>query len=359
MKKNKANIIIVLICAVFTIVGGILLTRSLAVTGWIIAGVGGVLLLVFYFLVKKNNEPLIKLMLSLFLLGVVIIAIMLVLSYMGILEYIKEVDQNDLAEMVKNSDSSKLVYMLIQFLQVTFLPIPSNISTAAGALIFSPWDTIWYTFVGVMIGSLLAFIIGRLFGVRVARWIVGQEMLDKYYNYVKGKDKVLLFLMFLLPMFPDDILCMISGLTNMKFRTFVLMMCISRPIQIISTVFGAIALKSIPIPFKGWGILFWVGIGAATIALIILLLKFGPRLEKRMLKVLEKLNKIKAAIFGKITRTALYQKFDAKRTVIVEKFKRTRLYKRAHKHKQDILNKLQGPEENQPEENQDENREEL
>ena len=63
----------------------------------------------------------------------------------------------------------------------------------------------------------------------------------------------------LLPFFPDDIMCMIAGISSMSFRFFSIVILIVRPI-VIGTIclFGSDGLASKIIPFSGFGIVIWI-----------------------------------------------------------------------------------------------------
>ena len=64
------------------------------------------------------------------------------------------------------------IFILIQFAQVVLLPIPSFITVGASVLCFGPFWGAVYSFIGSFIGSVVAFAIGRVFGYKVARWLV-------------------------------------------------------------------------------------------------------------------------------------------------------------------------------------------
>ena len=66
-------------------------------------------------------------------------------------------------------------------------------------------------------------------------------------------------LMLLFPFFPDDILCMVAGLTKMPFGFFIVTVCICRTLSIaFMSYFGTGNI----IPFHGWGIPVWISLFA-------------------------------------------------------------------------------------------------
>ncbi len=171
-----------------------------------------------------------------------------------------------------------IIFIAIQFLQVVVLPIPGFITISVGVLLFGAfWGTV-YSVIGIVTASVVAFFIGRVFGYKVASWLVGKESLDKALKMVKGKDKVVLTFMFLFPFFPDDVLCFVAGLSSMSVPYYVIMITITRVINI--TV-SAYSVNGSLIPYNTWwGILIWVVVFVAVAFLCYLIYKHGETIEK-------------------------------------------------------------------------------
>ena len=146
-----------------------------------------------------------------------------------------------------------IIYIVLQYLQVVLLPIPSTVSTLAGVALFGPFETLLYSLLGIIPASLTAFFVGRKLGYKAVAWIVGKEELDKWQKKLKGKDNLLLTIMFVLPMFPDDVLCFIAGLSSMTFQYFFIMVAVSRILAISVTCYS---LEFIPLT-EWWGLLIW------------------------------------------------------------------------------------------------------
>jgi uncharacterized membrane protein YdjX (TVP38/TMEM64 family) len=149
--------------------------------------------------------------------------------------------------ILSTGNYGRFVFLLIQFAQVALVPIPAMITTLAGVAIYGAFEAFLLSTVAIVLGSLFAFFVwGRLFGYRLVRWIAGEEKTEKYRVMLNEKGKYLFVLMMLLPVFPDDILCMIAGITTMKSKFFVLTTVITRPVS-----GGQI------IPYSGWGLIAW------------------------------------------------------------------------------------------------------
>ena len=106
-------------------------------------------------------------------------------------------------------------------MQVTFIPIPSTITVLVGNYLFGFWASYLYSFIGMILGSMFAFYLGRWFGKKFIYWLVNdKEMVDSYLYKIKNKGNVLLFFMFIFPFFPDDLLCSIAGILPMRGFSF-------------------------------------------------------------------------------------------------------------------------------------------
>ncbi len=203
-------------------------------------------------LLFKGKEAFAKTIVSVFTLVLFVLFLWYILQRTGF--FVVFSDAESLQRYLENAGAwMPALYMLLQFLQVVILPIPSIVSTVAGVAIFGAFWTTVYSFIGIFFGSVLAFFIGRKWGNKAASWIVGEETLTKWQRKLKGKDNLFLTLMFLLPLFPDDILCFIAGLSSMSTLYFLIMMSISRILAITSTCYSVNF-----IPFNTWwGILLW------------------------------------------------------------------------------------------------------
>ena len=86
------------------------------------------------------------------------------------------------------------VYVLIQFLQVTFIPLPAMVTTLAGTALFGPFLATILSLIGIMLGSVFAFWLGDRFGEKICIWIAGKETTEKYSKLLYEKGKYLFFL---------------------------------------------------------------------------------------------------------------------------------------------------------------------
>ena len=177
-----------------------------------------------------------------------------------------------------------LLYVLFCFLQVVVLPVPGSVTVAAGVALFGPLKCGIYSFIGITLGSVAAFAVGRWIGEKAVRWVVGKDALKKWLAKLKGKDYLILSIMFLLPLFPDDVLCFVAGLSSMTWLYFLIMIAITRATSILATSYS---VGLIPIT-TWWGILIWLAIGVLISSAFWLVCKYSSEIDgfiKNKLKV--------------------------------------------------------------------------
>ncbi len=230
-----------------------------------------------------------------------------VISYYIILKY-NLISKFDSAEKIqaflaKYGAYAGIIYILIQFLQVTIIPIPAAITTVAGVALFGFWQTFLYSIIGIMCGSMFAFFLGRRFGVKLIIWLCGQSVYEKYTKLTKGKDKIVLTMMFLFPFFPDDLLCIAAGITDMKYWEFFVIMLFTRPINILIMEGAFKGISSIPL--TGYGIPIWIALIGGTLAIVAIAFKYSKNIEDMLMKFFDKISS-KFHTKSKIVKTKEY-----------------------------------------------------
>ena len=184
------------------------------------------------------------------------------------------------AYIARCSPWSHLAYFGIQFASVVIAPIPSNITAAAGAYLFGLWPSFLLTWGAVALGSAVVFGLARLLGQKFACRFVGGKLSEKYLDLIRRKRDVFLLLAFLFPFFPDDLLCILAGLTDISFKRFFLLAALARPWGLLVACMVGSATVAIPL----WGMAL---LGAAGLALFLLAMKYGDKIEELIIRRLD------------------------------------------------------------------------
>ena len=175
-----------------------------------------------------------------------------------------DIVNNFFSNLIINSNTSFVYFIIwiIMFLQVTILNIPAytilSISLSIGLNILS----ITYIFVTIsayMAGCILAYWLGRRFGIKAIKWCAGsEEDYNKWSMIINTKGKWIYFLTVLFPFFPDDLLCIIAGSVKFNFVAYTIFNLIGRTIGLVTMClvlqFIKMSTSSFPIMIIVWAI---------------------------------------------------------------------------------------------------------
>lgn len=155
-------------------------------------------------------------------------------------------DRDKLEMLVKKSGIwGPLLFITIQMVQVVLPIIPGGITCGAGVVIFGAWHGLLYNYIGIVAGSMINFYLARRYGQCFVKYFVKEETYEKYIGWLeKGKkfDKFFAFAIFF-PCAPDDVLCLIAGLTRMTWKKFATIILLGKP--------ASIAMYSLAIVYAG------------------------------------------------------------------------------------------------------------
>lgn len=165
-----------------------------------------------------------------------------------------------------------LVFFVLQVIQVIVSPIPGQITLAVGGSLFGLSRGLLLNFSAIIVGSIIAFLLARVFGKPLVVKFVGVDIFNRYARYFNSKYIISLFLVFLFPFFPDDALCFLAGISTLPFSIFLLLIMLGRfPGVLIATLVGAKLINLTPAA--------WVMIGVFFALLLVLVIKYHQKIE--------------------------------------------------------------------------------
>jgi uncharacterized membrane protein YdjX (TVP38/TMEM64 family) len=132
-----------------------------------------------------------------------------------------------------------LVLLGLQFLQVFIALIPGELLETGAGYAFGPvWGTV-ICYAGVAMASALVFLLTRRFGVKLVEVFISREKINQLsFLRTERKRNTLVFLLFLIPGTPKDLLTYFVGLTDMKLGSFLLISLIARLPSVLSSTAG-------------------------------------------------------------------------------------------------------------------------
>ena len=178
------------------------------------------------------------------------IRIIVIVCFLAILVFLmkdlfsqKFTSVEDLQNYIKGFGiAAPLVLTLFQAFQVVVPVLPGYLGCAAGAIAFGPFVGFLCNYIGISLGSIIAFFLARKSGIDIVLTMFSEK------QYIKWSDKIeksksydkFLFVATLLPLFPDDFLCYFSGLIKMSSKKFIWIIILGKPWCILaySIMFG-------------------------------------------------------------------------------------------------------------------------
>ena len=127
-----------------------------------------------------------------------------------------------------------LLFTAFQAVQVVVPILPGGLGCLAGVLLFGPVWGFVYNYVGICIGSLLAFAVARNCGKPLLSLLFSEKTIQRYSHWAEEKDRFarLFALAIFLPVAPDDFLCYLAGTTEMSWGRYTAIILLGKPFAI-------------------------------------------------------------------------------------------------------------------------------
>ena len=120
------------------------------------------------------------------------------------------------------------IFIIIQILQVLFAPFPGEATGFIGGFLFGAAKGFLFSSIGLTLGSWINFTIGRFMGKRFVRKLIPERQLDRLDKIIKRQGVIVLFILFVIPGFPKDYLCLFLGLSTLPLKIFLILAGIGR-----------------------------------------------------------------------------------------------------------------------------------
>jgi uncharacterized membrane protein YdjX (TVP38/TMEM64 family) len=163
------------------------------------------------------------------------------------------------------------------------LPIPSSSVVLASGYVYGLLGGTIISLIGVLIGGSISFLLVRRFGMTLLEKFVDKHHIIHFNHLFKKRGMIIAFIAFTLPIFPDDTVMMLLGLTPIRYSVFLL-------IAFIGHIPRLLLINSIGSDFyKGFTPLTYVLIGISLA--MILVAVFREKIKRFMFKELKEVEK--------------------------------------------------------------------
>jgi uncharacterized membrane protein YdjX (TVP38/TMEM64 family) len=168
--------------------------------------------------------------LKLILLAVIIVGIpaFLYLRYGGGI-FSKDTAYRVVDYLKQNSHIAFLLIIGIQIIQVVICFLPGQPIQFAASYMFGVGVGFLLSIIGAIIGTTISFYLAKVLGSDAMHMFFGEEKVRDYQRKLNsGRGLLLAFLIYLIPGIPKDLVSYAAGISEMRFRPFLLVATIGR-----------------------------------------------------------------------------------------------------------------------------------
>ncbi len=110
-------------------------------------------------------------------------------------------------------------------LEVIIAPLPGGWLTIASGYLFGPWMGFAVSYIGMVLGSMVAFELARRLGQPFVKRLVKPDNYERYGEKLQSSQWGII-LLYMIPLFPVDIISLLLGITSIHRKRFWIMMAL-------------------------------------------------------------------------------------------------------------------------------------
>lgn len=135
------------------------------------------------------------------------------------------------------------IYFGISFLQPIALPFPEPLTIMAGSKVLGAFDGAVFGFLGTVLGIITMYFFTRITGTKFIQSFVSKDQIEKFNKYIKKNEFIVILLLFILPVLPDEAICIGAGLTKINACKFISIAIISKLLTAFSLSYSVNIIK--------------------------------------------------------------------------------------------------------------------
>lgn len=182
---------------------------------------------------KNNSSRKIISALKLLLLAAIIIGIpsYLLIANRDLLDSFKNLDSlREVAQFLENYKTEGVfIYLGVQIAQIIISVVPGQIFQMAAGYLYGFFFALLLSCIGATIGSTIAYLLAVNLGHNSIKYLVNPEKLDYWVNRLNTKKAyIVVFLLYLIPGLPKDMVAYAAGIARMDLRAFLILSLVGR-----------------------------------------------------------------------------------------------------------------------------------
>ena len=237
---------------------------------------------------KNHKKQILQLLLVLGLGIIISLIFVLVFFLTGVMYWDGGIKINaDLFHDLQNNIWLYVVFVVVDAVGCTILsmnPLGSGVFVWLGIALFG---ANWKCYVATLLGCVLSYVmidaLGRFGGSKLIIKIFGEDEFRKVEKMINEKGLTYVPIMYLLPLFPDDFICLCVGSMKMKWWLHMTYGTIGKAVGIATVVFGvSIIPTNLFLPLTLDKLYNWFVLIACLIVYITCLFKVARWIDKKL-----------------------------------------------------------------------------
>ena len=177
------------------------------------------------------------------ILGIIVFAALIILFWKPLTDFVS--DPADLKEWIRSSGLlGAVIFSILNILQVIFAVIPGAPFEVAAGYIFGILPGTLLCDTTMTLASVLVFLLVRKFGMEFVELFISKKQIEniRFLNDTQ-KTQTILFLLFLIPATPKDVITYLAGLTKLSLKSWIFICFVGRFPAILLTALSGSALS--------------------------------------------------------------------------------------------------------------------
>ncbi|MBQ2064328.1 MAG: VTT domain-containing protein [Firmicutes bacterium] len=132
------------------------------------------------------------------------------------------------------------IYVGAQIIQIIISVIPVQALQIAAGFMFGFLIALGLSVIGAAVGTVITYYLGKVLGRDAMHLIFGEEQINQYVERMNSRNAAaIVFLIYLIPGIPKDVVSYAAGISSMRLRPFLLLSLVGRlPGMIASLLIG-------------------------------------------------------------------------------------------------------------------------
>lgn len=133
---------------------------------------------------------------------------------------------------------SEIIYFILCILQPIILPIPEVITIGSATVVLGTFKSFVIGTIGSVCGIVIMYNVARYGGEKIVSLIAKEKQLNKYKKYISKYEILITGLLFIIPILPDEIICLGAGVSGINFKKFLVIAVIAKGIMHFTINYG-------------------------------------------------------------------------------------------------------------------------